>query len=56
MKAQYGALISGDLKENTLIIEMDEAITLRAGDYAVIRLESISDKEKLEEFLKEQNS
>ena len=51
MKAEYGTLVSGDLHENTLIIEMDEAITLRAGNYAVIRIESIADQELLDLLL-----
>ena len=50
MEVQYGSLKYGNLMENTLTIEMEEALTLRAGYYAVISLESITDKEKLEEF------
>lgn len=52
MEIQFGTLISGDLHENTLVIEMDDPITLRAGNYAVIRIESIADQEKLAELLK----
>lgn len=53
MKVEFGTLVSGDLHENTLVIEMDEAITLRSGNYAVIRIESIADQEKLTELLKD---
>lgn len=52
MEIEFGTIISGDLHENTLLIEMDEPITLRAGNYAVIRIESIADQEKLAEFVK----
>lgn len=51
MKAEYGTLVSGDFYENTLVIEMNEAITLQAGTYAVIKIESIADQELLESFL-----
>lgn len=51
MDANYGYLVTGDLKENTLTVEMDEPITIRAGEYAVIRIDSRIDKEKLEEFI-----
>lgn len=51
MEAQYGALIYGDLKENTLTIELDQPVIIRAGNYALIRIDNINDKEKLEEFL-----
>ena len=54
MVVEFGTLVTGDLHENTLTIEMDEAIVLRAGNYAVIRIESIQDQEKIEEFLKNQ--
>lgn len=53
MEAQFGSVIYGDLKENTLTIQMEEAITLRAGDYAVIKIDNINDKLKLEDFLKQ---
>ena len=55
MEAQFGSLIYGDLKENTLTIEMDEAVTLRGGNYAVIRIDSVADQVKLEEALKNIN-
>lgn len=52
MEIEFGTVISGDLHENTLLIEMDEPITLRAGNYAVIRIENIEQQSKLEEFVK----
>jgi hypothetical protein len=53
MDAQFGTLLTGNLKENTLTIEIDEDVVLRAGNYAVIRIDNINDQQKLEEFLKE---
>lgn len=52
MDIKFGTLVSSDLHENTLVIEMDDPITLHAGNYAVIRIESIADQEKLTELLK----
>lgn len=34
-----GTIVSGDLEENTLTIEMDKPITLKVGEYVVIPIE-----------------
>jgi hypothetical protein len=34
-----GRLVSGDLEENTITIEMEEPIILKAGEYMVIPIE-----------------
>jgi hypothetical protein len=34
-----GTIVSGDLEENTLTIEMDKPIILKAGEYVVIPIE-----------------
>lgn len=54
MEIQYGTLIAGDFSENTMLFEMDEPFALRGGRYAIIRIESIQEEEKLEEFLKKE--
>ncbi len=34
-----GTLVSGDFEENTLTIEMDKPVILKAGEYVVIPIE-----------------
>lgn len=34
-----GTIVSGDLEENTVTIEMDKPIILKAGEYVVIPIE-----------------
>lgn len=34
-----GKLITGDLKDNTMTFELDEPITLRAGEYVILSKE-----------------
>lgn len=48
---QFGTVITADLHENTLTFEMDEAICICAGEYAIIKIDNIVQKQALEEFL-----
>lgn len=54
MEIQYALLAAADFEENSMLFVMDEPFSVRSGRYAIIRIESIQDEEKLEEFLKEE--
>lgn len=50
---QYGVVITADLCENTITFEMEDDFSICAGEFAIIKLSSLNQKIKLEEFLKE---
>ncbi len=48
-----GTIVSGDLEENTVTIEMDKPIILKAGEYVVIPIEEF--KQQIIEAVDETN-
>lgn len=51
-KLQYGTALSCDFDEKTITLEMnDDYFTFSAGEFAIIKLDSLDDKIKLEEFI-----
>ena len=50
-KLQYGTTHSADLHENTITFEMQESITICAGEFAIIKIDTLYEKIKLEEFI-----
>jgi hypothetical protein len=42
-----GTMVIGDLQENTVTIEMEESIILKAGEYMVIPVEKYTEPELL---------
>jgi len=50
-KLQFGSIITADLKEDTITFEMEESFSLIAGDFAIIKIESINDRIAVEEFI-----
>ena len=49
---QYGDVITADFSENTITFEMKECFTICAGEFAIVRLDSLAQKIALEEFIK----
>lgn len=49
---QYGTVVTADFSENTITFEMDECFTIQAGDFAIVKIDSLKDKIALEEFIK----
>lgn len=48
---QYGTVVTADFSENTITFEMDECFTIKAGEFAIVKLNSLQDKIALEEFI-----
>ena len=48
MEKFKGTIVTGDFDENTVTIQMDEPITLKAGEYFVIPKEKYKAPEMLE--------
>lgn len=51
-KLEFGSIITADLQENTITFEMDNPISVRGGEYAIIRIDSLEDKIKIETMFK----
>jgi predicted CopG family antitoxin len=49
MKKQVGEVVTGDLQENTITIEIDGDMELQAGKVAVISVEELQQLEKKEQ-------
>lgn len=54
-KLQYGDVILADFHENTITFEMKECFAVCAGEFAIIRLDSLQDKIALEEYINNLN-
>lgn len=54
-KLQYGDVFSADFSENTITFEMNDSFSICAGEFAIIRLDSLKDKIALEEFIENLN-
>jgi len=51
-KLQFGTAHSCDFDEKTFVLEMtDDYFTFCAGEFAIIKLDSLDEKIKLEEFI-----
>lgn len=48
---QYGNVVMADFEENTITFEMQECFTICAGEFAIVRVDTLDQKAKLEEFL-----
>lgn len=48
---QYGNVVTADFSENTITFEMQEAFSICGGEFAIVKLDNLSQKIKLEEFL-----
>ena len=51
---QYRNVIGADFSENTIIFEMKDDFTICAGEFAIIKLDTLKQKMDLEEFIKNQ--
>jgi hypothetical protein len=49
---QYGDLITADFSENTITLEIKECFIVTAGEFAIIKIDSLAQKTALEEFIK----
>ena len=52
MEKFKGKMVTGDFQENTVTIEMEEPIVLKAGEYMVIPVEKYTEPELLEALQK----
>jgi hypothetical protein len=43
LNAMVGALVTGDLNENTMLLEIEGEMILRAGRYAIIPIDEYED-------------
>lgn len=50
-RIQYGNVATADFSENTITFEMQECFTICAGEFAIVKLDNLNQKIKLEEFL-----
>jgi hypothetical protein len=51
-KIQFGEALTADFEENTFTFEMDDpSFTASAGAYAIVRIDTLDEKMKLEEFI-----
>lgn len=52
---QYGVIVSADFSENTILLEMKESFSICAGEFALVKIDTLQQKIALEEFLKTLN-
>ena len=50
-KLQYGTAHSCDLMDKTITLEMEDDFSFCAGEFAIIKLDTLDEKIKLEEFI-----
>lgn len=50
-KLQYGTAHSANLYEHTMTFEFDENVAFCAGEFAIIKIDTLDEKIKLEEFI-----
>jgi len=50
-KLQYGTTHSADLYEKTITFEMPSDFSACAGEFAIIKLDTLDEKIKLEKFI-----
>lgn len=51
-KLQFGQAHSADFEENTLTFEINGSMEIKAGEVAIIRIDSEDEKANIEEFVK----
>lgn len=51
-KLQYRIAHSANLHEHTMTFEFNEDVTFCAGEFAIIKIDTLDEKIKLEEFIK----
>ena len=49
---QFGTASTSDFEEGTVTFDMEGDFWIRAGEYAIIKIETLDQKIKIEEFVK----
>lgn len=50
-KLQFGTALTCNLYEKTITLEVEDNFTFSAGEFAIIKIETLDEKIKLEEFI-----
>lgn len=50
-KLQFGTALTCNLYEKTITLEVEDNFTFCAGEFAIIKIDTLDEKIKLEEFI-----